>query len=161
MTPSRLLRGLTVVCTSLALFGCHRSRTFDSQVEITRVSVVRKDAEQKPITSDVEFSYFECPGSQTETLRGDGAFSACMAKYKVGDKVSARIEQHWVDEGHWAWTVHRIGDCEHPLDPNDEASFASIRDCEDWQVSGAKVGFACDLKAERKLLDKCPWFQRR
>lgn len=144
----------------LASTGCHKSKQYESEVEITRFAAVRKDDAGKILTADTEFSYFACPGTQIETVRGDGAFATCMQRYSVGQKVKIKIEHHWTDEGHYEWTVHKIGDCERTIDPNDEASFALLRDCEDFRVNGAKVGFSCDLKAEKSLTDKCPWFRR-
>ena len=140
--------------------GCHKSKTYETEVEITRYSVVRKDEAGKPVTADAELSFYQCPGDQFETIRGDAAFSTCMARYSVGQKIKAKLEHHWSDEGHYKWTVHKLGDCDRVVDPNDEASSAFIRECEDFKVNGSKVGFSCDLKAERKLTDKCPWFRR-
>lgn len=140
--------------------GCHRSHQYESEVEITSLRVVRKDEAGKPLTADVELSYVTCPGTQQETIRGDAALSTCLARYSVGQKVKLKIEHHWSDEGHYSWTVNKVGDCDRVTDPNDEASSAFIRDCEDFKVNGAKVGFTCDLKAEKALIDKCPWFRR-
>jgi len=144
----------------LASSGCHRSHPYESEVEITSLRVVRKDEAGKPLTTDLEISYAACPGSQVETIRGDAALSTCLARYSVGQKVSVKLEHHWNDEGHYVWTVHKVGECERVVDPNDEASSAFIRECEDFKVNGAKVGFSCDLKAEKALTDKCPWFRR-
>lgn len=140
--------------------GCHKSHQYEPEVEITGLRVVRKDDAGKALTTDAEISYFSCPGTQIETMRGDAAFSACIARYTVGQKVKVKLEHHWHEDGHYVWTVHKVGDCERNIDPSDEASHAFIRDCEDWKVLGANVGFNCDLKAEKALIDKCPWFRR-
>jgi len=152
--------GLTLIGALILATGCHRSKAYNASVEVTRVSVVRRDDGGKPLTTDFEFSYAECPGTQIETVRGDAAFSACVARYSVGQKIPVSLEHHWTDEGHYVWTVHKLGDCDRTLDPADEASFTVLRECEDWRVNGAKVGFQCDLQAEKKLVQQCPWFRR-
>lgn len=144
----------------LAASGCHKSRAYETEVEITSLRVVRKDEAGKPLTSDLELSYVSCPGTQMETIRGDASFSTCLARYSVGNKVKVKLEHHWSDNGNYVWTVHKIGECDRVVDPNDEASSAFIRECDDFNVNGAKVGFRCDLKAEKALTDKCPWFRR-
>jgi hypothetical protein len=164
-TPLRMRHGaiafgLVTIALSTVTLSCHRSKSYESEVEVTRISVVRKDEAGKPATTDFEFSYTACPGTQIETVRGDAKFAQCVARYSVGQKIKLKLEHHWSDEGHYVWTVHKVGDCDRTVDPADEASFAMLRECEDWEVNGARVGFQCSLKAERKLVDKCPWFRR-
>lgn len=149
-----------VLTASVTTIACHRAKSYESEVEVSRISVVRRDEAHKPITTDFEFSYVNCPGTQVETVRGDAKFSACVARYTIGQKVKVQLEHHWSDEGHYLSTVRKVGDCERTVDPNDEASFTMLRECEDWEVSGAKVGFQCSMKAEKGLLAKCPWFRR-
>jgi len=127
---------------------------------LTRMDAVRTDEQGKPATMDVEFSYFECPGTQIEVIRGDNAFAACMARYKPGDKVPVRIEKHWDEAGYWDWDVHEMGGCPRPPDPDDEASFDTVRECTPWVINGAKVGFQCNTIPQDKLLKACPWFGR-
>lgn len=146
----------------LVATGCHRSKTYEANVEVTRVAPIRKDEAGKTLTQDFEFSYFECPGTQVEVVRGDAKFAECTSKYKVGEKVKVAIDHHFgSDEGVYKWTVKKIGDCERIPDPSDEASFAMVRECDDWSVNGTRVGFQCKYTPERKLIDKCPWFKRR
>jgi hypothetical protein len=145
---------------ALASSGCHRSKSYESEVEVSRVSVVRKDPSGKPITTDFEFSYADCPGTQIETVRGDAKFSQCVARYSVGQKVKVQVEHQWSDEGHYVSVVRKVGECDRVVDPNDEASFTMLRECEEWEVNGAKVGFQCSMKPEKGLLAKCPWFRR-
>jgi hypothetical protein len=159
MKPVAFALAFVTIAVSTATISCHRSKAYESEVEITRMSSVTKDAAGKVLTSDVEFSYTDCPGSQVETLRGDAKFSECIARYKVGQKVKVKLDHQWPDD-HYVWTVNKVGDCDRTVDPADEASFAVLRDCEDWEVTGARVGFRCSLKAESKLVDKCPWFRR-
>jgi hypothetical protein len=148
-----------------AVFGlltaCHRPKHYDANVEVTRIAVVRKDETGKPLTLDFEVSYVECPGSQMEVVRGGPEFAACVGKYKVGDRVKVGIDHEWDDEGFYKWTVRTVGDCTRVPDPNDEASYAMVRECEDWSVNGTRVGFQCKYIPEKKLVDKCPWFKRR
>ena len=146
---------------ALAASGCHRSKSYEANVEVTRISPLRKDEQGTVLTQDFEFAYVECPGSQVEVVRGDTKFAACTGKYKVGEKVKVAIDHKWSDDGTYKWNVTKIGDCERVQDPNDEASFAMVRECEDWSVNGSKVGFQCKYTPEKKLIDKCPWFRRR
>jgi hypothetical protein len=141
--------------------SCNKEpRWFDTEVELTRLDIVRRDDKGRPITEDVEFSYFGCPGKQLEVIRGGTEFAQCMDRYKVGDKVPIKIERHWLKEGHWDWTVHMMGICTRPPDDEDEASFDTVQECEDLVVHGAKVGFRCNRLPQKQLLQKCPWFGR-
>lgn len=161
-SPLRGLRRILVSALLVALLvSCRRSKRYEAHVEITRIVAVRKDDAGKPLTVDFEVSYLECPGTQIEVLRGDAAFAACVGKYKVGDKVKVAIEHEWSQEGRYTWTVRNVGDCERVPDPEDEASFAMVRECSDGEVNGERVGLECKYVPEQKLLDKCPWFRRR
>jgi len=140
------------------LVGCHKAKHYDTNVEITRISVVRRDENGRALTTDFEFSYFECPGSQVETVRGGEEFSTCVSKLAVGAKVPAKIDHHWDPEGKMVWDVLQIADCKRTPDSNDEASFAMVRECADWKVNGATVGFECQITPKKELLAKCPWF---
>jgi hypothetical protein len=150
--------------TALALFvasGCHRPKHYEANVEVSRVSPIRKDEQGKVLTLDLEISYVECPGTQVEVMRGDAVFAACVSKYKVGEKVKIELDHVWHEEGHYEWRVNKVGDCTRVIDPNDEASYAMVRECTDWEVNGTRVGFQCKYIPEKNLLQKCPWFRRR
>jgi hypothetical protein len=150
---------------ALALVGllaaCHPSKQYETDVEITRIAAVRKDDASKVLTLDFEVSYVDCPGTQLEVFRGDAAFAACVTKYKVGEKVHLSIDHTWTPEGLYKSTVTSVGDCRRIPDPADEASYAMVRECDDWLVNGQKVGFQCRYIPEQKLVDQCPWFRRR
>ncbi len=151
-----------VLASALIAMGCHRPKHYEANVEVTRLASVRKDPSSgKPQTVDLEVSYVDCPGAQSEVIRGGADFAACVGKYKVGDKVHVAIDHEWDPEGHYTWTVRKIGDCERIPDPNDEASYAVVRECDDQLVNGVRVGFVCRYIPEKKLIDKCPWFRRR
>ena len=94
-------------------------------------------------------------------IRGGKEFSECMKKYKVGDKVKAKLTHAWDAEGRWDYDVHELGGCKRPPDPNDEASYKMIRDCSDWNVNGTRVGFTCKYSEKTELNKKCPWFKTR
>lgn len=141
-----------------SLAGCHKSKTYQPNVEITRISVVRKDQNGRALTTDFEFSYFECPGTQIEVIRGGEEFSSCVSKLAVGAKIPIKLEHHWDPEGRMVWDVFQVADCKRPPDPNDEASYAMVRECADWKVNGATVGFECQIIPKKELLAKCPWF---
>ena len=81
-----------MLVSTLVLAACHRTTHHETEVEVTRVSAVRKDETGKPVTLDFEFSFAECPGSQIEVIRGDAEFSACASKYKVGERVKVAID---------------------------------------------------------------------
>jgi len=149
------------VLVFLTSAGCHRPKRYNANAEVTRISPVRRDESGKPLTLDFEVSYFECPGTQIEVVRGGAPFAACVGKYKVGDKVPLVIDHEWAEDGHWKWTIKKIGDCDRVLDPGDEASYAMVRECDHWKVNGQSVGFQCKYTPEKKLLDKCPWFRRQ
>ncbi len=152
---------MTLASALALLTSCKKeARWFDAQVELTRVDVVRRDDKGRPMTKDVEFSYFTCPGHQLEVIRGGTEFAECMDRYKVGDKVPVKIESHWLKEGHWDWDVQALGVCKRPPEEGDEASFDTVQECSDMTVYGAKVGFHCKRIPEKHLLQKCPWFGR-
>lgn len=156
-------RGLVVALVVVAVLpvaGCHPSKKYEATVEITRVNVVRKDETGQPLTSDLEFSFIDCPGEQTEVIRGGKDFSACIGKLKVGDKAKVKVEQHWDPEGFYDYDVREVEGCPRPPDPNDEASYKIVRECNDWNVNGAKVGFQCNYVGKKDLAKKCPWFER-
>lgn len=144
-----------------ALAACHhRPKKYEATVQLERMRVVRKNEAGKPLTLDVELSYFECPGDQDEVIRGGEGFAACMTKHKIGDKLKVKIEHRWSPEGHYRWDVLQVGDCERTIDPADEASYAMIRECEDWKANGVAVGFQCNVSPQKTLVKKCPWFAK-
>jgi hypothetical protein len=157
----RALLSCFLACAIVGTSGCHRKSKHEATVEIVRMAAVRKDDSGKPVTVDVEIAYRECPGTQFEIVRGGGEFAACVSKHKVGDRVPVSIDHEWSSEGHYRWTVRSIGGCARVRDPDDEASYAMVRECDDWNVNGARVGFQCRYVPEKKLIDKCPWFRRR
>lgn len=142
------------------LGACHRAKAYDTRVEIARVTTAISDQNGRALTTDVELSYPDCPGNQVEVIRGGEAFSSCVSKLATGTKVPARVEHRWDPDGHYRWDVLQIADCKRPPDPNDDESFATVRECEDWKVNGVTVGFQCRLSPKKELLDKCPWFAR-
>jgi hypothetical protein len=140
--------------------GCHdKPRWFTSDVRLTRLDPVRKDAQGKPLTTDAQVSYDNCPGTQIEVIRGGAQFGACMAKYKVGQMMPAKIYWYFHSDGTYHWEIHELGGCARPPDPNDEASYENVRECSDLVVNGVAVGFRCNEIPEQHLLDKCPWFR--
>jgi hypothetical protein len=142
------------------LVACHTRKQYEATVEMTRMSVVRKDDVGVALTTDFEFSYFECPGTQVEVIRGGKEFSACVQKFKVGDKVKVKLEHYFDSEGVYDYDVFDVEGCPRPADPNDEASFKMVRECFDWNVNGARVGFQCSYENKRELTNKCPWFKK-
>ena len=165
MKKLETLRTLTVLAvlpgSLLATAGCHKSQTFETTVEITRMSVVRKDDQGNPVTADVEISYSECPGAQLDVMRGGKEFATCLfAKHKTGDKVKVKLEHKFDPEGYYDYDVFEVDGCPRPPDPNDEASYKLNRECHDWTVNGAKVGFECKHTDKEALTAKSPWFKK-
>jgi hypothetical protein len=158
----RAMFALAAGLTSLLTTSCRSKPTwYESEVELVRFDVVRRDAEGKPVTADAEISYESCPGYQHEVMRGPTEFATCMQKHKVGEKLTAKIFWYYGEHGYYEWAVHQLGDCKRPPDADDEASFSIVRDCEDWKVHGASVGFRCKYLGKEKLNAACPWFRRR
>jgi hypothetical protein len=151
-----------LVVSALPLLGCHRSKKYEATVEITRMTALRKDEAGNPITTDLELTYAECPGTQVEVIRGGKEFSSCIAqKAKQGDMVKVKLEHYWAPEGHYDFDVYEVQGCSRPADRNDEASYKVVRECADWNVNGARVGFQCNYTNKKELNKKCPWFVKR
>lgn len=155
-------RILVALVGAVLLAGCHKSKQYETTVEVTRLSAVRKDESGAVASTDIELSYVECPGSQIEVVRGGREFSSCVAgKIKVGDRIKVRLEHRWDPEGFYDYDVFEVQGCPRPADPNDEASFKMVRECSDWSVNGTSVGFQCNYQNKRELNKKCPWFTKR
>jgi hypothetical protein len=152
------MRGALLI---LIVAGCHRPRTYETEATVERVSAVRKDESGRTVTVDFELSYSGCPGKQIEVVRSDATFAICVSKYSVGAKVPVKVEHFWSEAGHYTWAVRRVGDCARVVDPSDEASYALVRECQDFNVNGARVGFECSFEPKKELLQRCPWFRRR
>ena len=155
-------RAWTIAVALATAAGCTSGPTwYESNVELVRYDVVRRDPEGKPITADVEISYEACPGYQHEVLRGNSEFATCMASHKIGSRIPVKILWSYGAQGYYQWDVHELGGCKRPPDPDDEASFSIVRDCEEWKVHNAVVGFRCKYLGKEKLNAACPWFRRR
>ena len=160
LTKNVVVLGLVGAVWPLA--GCHRSKTYETSVEVTRIGSLRRDEQGNPITMDVEISYLACPGTQVEVIRGGKDFASCLAeKVKTGDKIKVKLEHHWSPEGHYDFHVFEVAGCSRPPDPNDEASYKVVRECADWKENGARVGFQCSYTNNADLEKACPWFERR
>lgn len=157
-TKELLVLGLAAAAV---VVGCHKPKTYETTVEIMRVSTVRKDEQGHPLSMDVEISYAECPGMQTEVFRGGKEFAECLhGKVKVGDKVKVTVQHSWDPEGYYDYDVLEMAGCKRQPDPNDEASYKVVRECSDWVVNGTRVGFQCDYGNRKELSKKCPWFAK-
>ncbi len=150
-----------VFVTAIVTTGCKsKSKWYDANIELNRISPIRFSSDGKALDSDVEFSWFECPGEQIEIIRGDTDFGECMKKYKRGDKLPVKVEYHWDSRGFWDWDIHEIGGCKRPPDPDDQSSFDTVQECEPIIVNGVQEGFVCNRIPQKALLKKCPWFAR-
>ena len=147
-----------LVLTSAA---CNGRKQYTTEVDLLRVTPIRRDDTGRVLTTDVEMSFAKCPGDQRKTIRGDAAFSACVSKMKVGDKVPVTLDHGSEQDGIAHFRVLRVGDCERKIDPNDEASFEIVQVCTKLEVNSVVVGFHCERKPSAELLAACPWFRTR
>lgn len=145
----------------VALPGCKaKAKIYDAKVKLNRVAPIRFSADGKPRDTDVEFDWFQCPGSQVEIIRGDAAFAECMKKYKPGDEVAVKVDYHWDKSGHYDWDVTEMGGCKRPPADDDLSSFDTVQECQPIVVNGVEEGFKCRRIPKKELLAKCPWFAR-
>jgi ABC-type enterochelin transport system substrate-binding protein len=151
-------RSFAVLCVAALAVACsERSASYTTQVQLTRTEVV-KSPDGKTI--DVELEYTDCPGEQREIFQADSAFADCIAKYKIGDKVSAEVSWAKLPDGHSDSEIDKIGECTRKRDALDERSYEVVHECHDIVVNGVSVGFQCTHKPSSELLAKCPWFRR-
>lgn len=134
-----------------------KSESYTTQVQLTGTEVVKGGGAK---TIDVKVEYTDCPGEQHEIFQADQAFADCLAKYKVGDKVSAEVTWSKLPDGHFDSEIDKIGECARKRDALDERSYEVVHECHDIVVNGVTVGFQCTRKPSAELLAKCPWFRR-
>ncbi|MEZ4410221.1 MAG: hypothetical protein R3A52_27645 [Polyangiales bacterium] len=160
MRPALATVGLALAA---AAAGCARSKRYYSHVEVLRVAARRMErGTGLPRMLDVEVRYVDCPGTQTEVIRGGQDFARCFyERNRVGARVGVQIEHHPTRDGEWEWHVLSVGGCARPPDHNDEASFETVQECRDVFAYGQRIGFRCDRIPQRELLARCPWFRRR
>ena len=145
----------------VAQAGCKaKPKLYDAKVKLNRVAAIRFAADGKALDADVEFDWFQCPGSQVEIIRGDAAFAECMKQYKAGDEVAVKVDYHWEKSGHYDWDITEMGGCKRPPDEDDLSSFDTVQECEPIIVNGVNEGFKCNRIPNKALLAKCPWFGR-
>jgi hypothetical protein len=160
-----VVRSFVLGCLAVLLLavlpGCKgKARWYDSKVKINRVAPIRFAADGKPLDTDIEFNWSDCPGEQVEIIRGDAKFAECMKQYKPGDEVKVKVEYHWDKRGFYDWDVHEVGGCKRPPDDDDLSSFDTVQECEPIVVNGVEEGFKCNRIPQKALLKKCPWFAR-
>ena len=153
------MRATTMLALALAT-ACGGSQWYDTEVDIVRTTPVRLDAGGSVVDVDVHLEYSQCPGHQLEVIRGDATFAACMQRYPEGSKVSAHIEHYVTERNMHDWNIHRLGECDRSPDPDDEASFDQVEECEATLVNGVEEGFVCHHLPHAELLRSCPWFAR-
>jgi hypothetical protein len=160
--PGSILSVALVAAAVLAAApGCNKPRFYDSRVKVVRVSPIRVAPDGDALDIDVELDWFQCPGTQTETIRGNAEFANCMKKYKPGDEVNVHIDYHFESRrGAWDWDIEEMGGCKRPPDDDDIASFDTVQECEPILVNGVNEGFKCNRIPAKALLAKCPWFAR-
>ena len=161
MTPAKIASFIVLATSIAACKGRHGAKQYEAEVILDRITVVTKDDNGKPRATDVEFTYASCPGDEEESIRSGPDFSSCVMRYAPGTRVKAKIDRAWDSEkDHYVWHVVELGDCKRTIDPKDDASFAVIRDCSPYEVSGVQVGVECRLAPSKELVAACPWFAR-
>ena len=145
----------------VASIGCHgRPTTHEARVKILKVHVVAADADGRARSTDVEFAWADCPGTQRQAMRSGAAFSACVSKLKPGDLVPVKVIREWEEKGYYDWHVVEIAGCPAPPVDDDDSSFELVSECHDTLQMDAVVGFHCNRVAEGELIQQCPWFKR-
>ena len=157
------MKKLFYILTLFLLCDCRESdKNYTANAEIVRIEKVRFDEYGDPLVIDVELSYFQCPGTQLEIIRGGREFAKCiMQSHKVGDRLRVGVHWGWDSFGYYKWKVQKVDDCVREIDPLDEVSYDLVEECEDYRVYGAKVGFACKRIPTKELIEKCPWFRKK
>lgn len=157
------MRPAAALLALVALAGCARSRRYHSRVEVVRVDARRMERTSgRPRVLDVELRYVDCPGKQTEVIRGGQDFARCFfERNPVGARVAVEVDHHPTRDGEWEWDVVSVGGCARPPDHEDEASFETVQECRDVMAYGQRIGFRCERIPQRELLVRCPWFRRR
>jgi hypothetical protein len=141
--------------------GCRaKPQQFSANVKLEKLEIDQRDAQGNPLTVDLTLEFPDCPGDQVKTVRGGAEFAKCLTKVKVGDVVPAKLDWGPVPDG-YDFEVEEIGGCARPHDPDDESSHEIIQVCQELEAHGVKVGFHCDRKPSRELLEKCPYFRVR
>jgi hypothetical protein len=144
----------------LVASACGGPEWYDTEVEIMRIVPVQHGPDGTVLDIDVQLEYPHCPGTQHELIRGAAEFAGCMQRYQPGARVAAHIEYYLTERNHHDWDIHRLGDCERLPDPDDEASFDTVEECEPTIVNGVEEGFLCNHIPHGELLRACPWFAR-
>jgi hypothetical protein len=155
------LSGALPIAAAL-LCGCHGSpKEYQANITIARLQVVHRDDQGAPLSTDIDIHWKDCPGDQRQTMRSGKEFSACMARYKVGQTVPVKVVHEWDVHGHYDWHVIDVGGCAAPPVDDDDSSFESVEDCVPSVQHDAVVGFHCNKQPEpgSELVAKCPWFK--
>jgi hypothetical protein len=165
--PTRTFQRSGVTTCWLLVAACgSEPTTYRANVEVVHVRPIRRDpATGAVLTVDVEISWFECPGEQRSTFRGDRDFAACIAAtsppVEPGMKVPVAVEHARGPGDDFRTQIHELAGCARHPDPQDEASYEVVQDCEDIVVNGVVVGVHCDRTRSADLLEACPWFRVR
>jgi hypothetical protein len=150
-----------IALVAIGLAGCKaKPQHYTAKVKITSLEVDQRDDKGQPLTVDVSVEFHECPGDQLKTFRGGRDFARCMAKHKVGDELEAQLDWGPIPDG-YDFTMAQVGDCARLHDPDDESTHEIIQVCTDVEAHGVKIGFSCDRRPTKELLEKCPYFRTR
>ena len=150
---------LALLCAAVS--GCKpKEEKFESVCQLIRREVVSVD-EKGPVILDVELEWDPCPGDQFQVVRGGREFAACMAKYKIGDFLAVHVVRHWDTRGYYEWDLSLVGDCPHEIEWDADGSYEKSQECTDDLSHNVPVGFKCSRQPVAKLLQICPWTQRR
>ncbi len=155
------LLSLLALFALLATAGCKSGpKRYAARVKITKLEIDQRDDKGLPVTVDLTVDFHECPGDQLKTFRGGRAFAQCIAKHKVGEELDAQLDWGPIPDG-YDFTMAQVGECARLFDPDDESSHEIIQVCTDVEAHGVKIGFSCDRRPTKELLQKCPYFRTR
>lgn len=157
---NRALAATALLALSAGACEVRRERRFESVCQLIRREVVERDERGEPTQIDVELEWDSCPGDQFQVVRGGAAFARCMERYRIGDAIPVRVVQWWDSRGFFTWDVYRVGDCEHPVEPESEGSFELSQECRESRAYGLSNGFVCSRRPHRNLVSICPWMAR-
>lgn len=161
MSAPTHLRLSWFVLALAALSACGaKPKDYETEVQVVRRDPIERDATGTPRAVDVEVSFVDCPGTQSEVLRGDAAFLACTSRLSRGARAKATVRHRPRHDGRWESVIVKLGGCERVAEEDDPSSYTTARECVDKRINGVVVGFDCDYTPEKALVARCPWFRR-
>jgi hypothetical protein len=157
-----VLMTLPILASAVAAeeMGRRPEHRYESVVQLTGTRVVQKAETGEAELADYDLEWDPCPGDQMQTIRGNGAFATCMARYVPGDYLPAKVVHYWDSRGFWRYDLTEVGGCVHPVEPDAPGAFELSQECTDVQSFGVTTGFSCRRRPEHGLITTCPWMAK-